>query len=936
MQERFARTTRRHVSGSAPVTTVPPHRFGGQFAREPIASRQVYKNSISGIGHVGSVGTRGCEECPHESTRGRSRLSASRRERGKTRLPATTPLGSSRVWAPARPACGKGAEEAVSEDGRLLPLIYDSVADSIFLLAVEPPETFRFVSVNATFLAVTGLRKEQVVGKRAQEVLPESSHALVIGNYKTAIHERKPVHWEEVAAFPTGQKVGEVTVIPIVGAAGTCTHLVGAVHDVTEARQLQERVRASEQTFRLLFANNPLPMWVYDLQTLEFREVNDAAVAHYGYTRNEFLQMRITDIRPREDVPRLLADVAQTRPALQSSGEWRHQRKSGEVINVQIDSHRFVLDGRQVVLVTAHDVTDRKRAERALRGSEARKAAMLDTALDAIITIDHEGKITEFNAAAEQIFGYSRKEAMGRRMAEMIIPPHLREQHYRGFARYLATHDGPVLGKRIELPAIRADGSEFPVELAINPIVTDGPPMFTAYLRDISDRKRTEEERQSLLVREQTARADAEAAHRRSAFLAEASKLLAASLDYHVTLRTVASASVPHVADWCVVDMVAADQSVQRLAVAHVDPAKAELLFELQRRYPNDPRQPGWGNEVFRTSKSVLVPEIPDPMLESASQSAERLRIIRAVGTPKSLIITPILVDTRVVGLVTFVVAESGRRYSAEDVAMVEELARRAAMAMDNAMHYREAQVLNLELERRVADRTAELEATNKELESFSYSVAHDLRAPLRAMGGFSRLAIEEFAPQLPLEAQRYLSLIRSNAQEMGQLIDDLLAFSRLGRKPVNRQRVRPADVARQAVQDLQREPEGRAVKILIGELPECDADPALLKQVFLNLLSNALKFTRTRDIPRIEVYGRTEGKESIYSVKDNGVGFDMQYAGKLFGVFQRLHSPEEYEGTGVGLAIVQRIIHRHGGRIWAEAEVDKGAAFHFTLGGVR
>jgi len=437
-----------------------------------------------------------------------------------------------------------------------------------------------------------------------------------------------------------------------------------------------------------------------------------------------------------------------------------------------------------------------------------------------------------------------------------------------------------------------------------------------------------------LLAREQTARADAEAAQRRSAFLAEASKLLAASLDYHVTLEHVASASVPHVADWCVVDMVGADQFVERLAVAHVDPAKAEMLFELQRRYPNDPTQPGWGNEVLRTRKSVLVPEIPETMLESASQSAERLRIIRAVGSPKSLIITPIMVGTKVVGIVTFVVAESGRRYSAEDVAMVEELARRAAMAIENAMHYEEVQVLNLELERRVADRTAGLEAANKELESFSYSVAHDLRAPLRAMDGFSRLAVEEFAPQLPPEAQRYLSLVRNNAQQMGQLIDDLLAFSRLGRKPVNRQRVHPADVVRQVVQDLHREHEGRAVKILIGELPECDADPALLKQVFVNLLSNALKFTRTRTNACIEVQSRTESNGSIYSVKDNGVGFDMQYAGKLFGVFQRLHSQEAYEGTGVGLAIVQRIIHRHGGRVWAEAEVDKGATFHFTLGG--
>jgi len=262
---------------------------------------------------------------------------------------------------------------------------------------------------------------------------------------------------------------------------------------------------------------------------------------------------------------------------------------------------------------------------------------------------------------------------------------------------------------------------------------------------------------------------------------------------------------------------------------------------------------------------------------------------------------------------------------------------------MAGALQQREAQrdqalravhELNAELERRVADRTAQLEAANKELESFSYSVAHDLRAPLRAMDGFSRMAIEDFAPALPEEGQRYLHLIRDNAQQMGRLIDDLLTFSRLGRQAVNRQPVKTAALVRQVIADLRHEQEGREVTFVVGDLPDCSADPALLKQVFTNLLSNALKFTRRRDEPRIEVSSHIDGDQPVYTVKDNGVGFDMQYAGKLFGVFQRLHRAEDYEGTGVGLAIVQRIVHRHGGRIWAEAAVDTGATFHFTLGG--
>jgi len=220
----------------------------------------------------------------------------------------------------------------------------------------------------------------------------------------------------------------------------------------------------------------------------------------------------------------------------------------------------------------------------------------------------------------------------------------------------------------------------------------------------------------------------------------------------------------------------------------------------------------------------------------------------------------------------------------------------------------------------------------NKELEAFSYLVSHDLRAPLRAMDGFSRILLEDYAPQLPPEAQRHLRIIRENANQMGRLINDLLAFSRLSRQPLNKRSIATADLVRQVIESLSSEQAGRQMEISGGELPPCQGDPALLRQVWINLLSNALKFTRQREAARIEIDCVEKEGEPVYFVKDNGAGFDMRYANKLFGVFQRLHSSEDYEGTGVGLANVQRIIHRHGGRIWAEAEVDKGATFYFTI----
>jgi signal transduction histidine kinase len=231
--------------------------------------------------------------------------------------------------------------------------------------------------------------------------------------------------------------------------------------------------------------------------------------------------------------------------------------------------------------------------------------------------------------------------------------------------------------------------------------------------------------------------------------------------------------------------------------------------------------------------------------------------------------------------------------------------------------------------------RTVELEAANKELDAFSYSVSHDLRAPLRAIDGFSRILLEDHAQQLPEEAVEYLELVRENTQQMGRLVDDLLSFSRLSRQQVKKQTVTPANIVRQCLEEMQCEQAGRRVEVTLGDLPACQADPTLLKQVWFNFLSNAFKYTRNREVAHIEVGCRGERSgEQTYFIRDNGVGFDMQYAPKLFGVFQRLHRAEDYEGTGVGLAIVQRIVLRHGGRVWAEAHPGKGATFFFTLEG--
>jgi len=244
-----------------------------------------------------------------------------------------------------------------------------------------------------------------------------------------------------------------------------------------------------------------------------------------------------------------------------------------------------------------------------------------------------------------------------------------------------------------------------------------------------------------------------------------------------------------------------------------------------------------------------------------------------------------------------------------------------------------EVRRLNDELEQRVIRRTAQLEAANKELEAFTYSVSHDLRAPLRHISGFSKILTEEYGSSLAPEAQHHLQRIHEGTRRLGLLVDDLLNLAHVGRRDLGLQVTGLSSVVAEVVADLKPECEGRQVEWKIGSLPFVECDPALMKQVFQNLLSNAVKFTRPRPQAVIEVGQKDQEGTPVVFVRDNGVGFNMKYADKLFGVFQRLHRPEDFEGTGVGLATVRRIIQKHGGRIWAEAELDKGATFYFTLG---
>ncbi|HKP91303.1 MAG TPA: SpoIIE family protein phosphatase [Thermoleophilaceae bacterium] len=310
---------------------------------------------------------------------------------------------------------------------------------------------------------------------------------------------------------------------------------------------------------------------------------------------------------------------------------------------------------------------ERTRAEQAVRRSEARKAAMLEASLDCIVTMDHRGRVVEFNAAAEHTFGYAADEVVGREMAALIIPPALRESHREGLRRYLETGERNVLGRRLEITGMRADGAEFPVELTITRIELDGPPLFTGFIRDISARKRREQ-------------------HDR--FLAEAGALLGASLDVDETLAAVTRLAVPGIADWCAIDLLEEDGAIRRVAAAHADPVRSDLAFELSARWPSRIEDEGGFGRVIRTGEPEFLEEIPAEAI--GALEPEYRATVEALGL-RSVVIVPLRSpEGRSVGALALVTAESGRTLDEHDVVLGLELGRRCGVAIDNARLYRE------------------------------------------------------------------------------------------------------------------------------------------------------------------------------------------------------------------------------------------------------
>jgi PAS domain S-box-containing protein len=495
-------------------------------------------------------------------------------------------------------------------------------------------------------------------------------------------------------------------------------------NEIAKRRKSEQELRNTQERYRLLFDGNPIPVWAYDLDSLAILDVNAAAVRHYEYSREEFLTLKITDIRPPEEIPALIEDLAKAPEGEEDSGPWKHKKKSGEIIDVDIKSYPLLFAGKKARLVVALDITERKRAGEALRQSEERFRLMVSNVKDyAIFMLDPEGRVISWNDGAKKIKGYPAEEIIGQHFSRFYLPEDLAAGK-PALELKVATEEG-----RFEEEGWRVckDGSRFWANVVLTALRDESGRLrgFVKVTRDISERRRAEQE----------------------------------------SLR-----------------------------------------------------------------------------------------------------------------------------------------------------------------------RNAELEVANRELEAFSYSVSHDLRAPLRGIDGFSQAILEDFAQQLDDTGKDYLRRIRAGTQRMGTLIDDLLDLSRVTRAEIHRETIDLSALANEIAADLRAGQPEREVEFKIAAGLKAEGDSRLMRVALQNLIGNSWKFTSKRPQAQIEFGLDRSNGQCTYFVRDNGAGFEQAYVARLFGAFQRLHSMNEFPGTGIGLATVQRIVHRHGGKVWAEGIVDRGATIYFTL----
>jgi PAS domain S-box-containing protein len=811
-------------------------------------------------------------------------------------------------------------------------------------------------------------RAEEMLGARLGDLLVrddpdnvEYLRAFIRSGYRLADAESVETDREGRRRHFLNNLVGAVE-------GGRVLRAWGTQRDATAMREAQEEMRRGEERYRSLLENANDIVYSHDLAG-NYLTINRAGTEATGYTREEMLGgLNIAQVVAPEhlELAKLMTARKLADPETSTVYEVDVISRDGRRLTLEVSTRIAYADGRPAAVEgIARDVTERVRAaaererllesareardqaEEALRqrrGVEERLRALVDASSNLLGSPQTDAVLPAVVDLARSLIEADAYAVWRHLPAEsawvMVASSGLSEEYGRGRVEVtpgttqlpqsaLIAEDvfaDPLLAGRREtyrregirsmltLP-LRAHGEDVgtlvfyyrePRRFAETDVV-----VATALANLAASAVRTAE----LYDEQRRLGVEAQAAERRATFLAEATTLLSSSLDYEKTLEAIAHAAVPWVADWCGVDVVGEDGGARRLAVAHVDPAKIEWARGLSERYPHDPEAQAGVPAVLRTGRSELYEEVPDELLAAAAVDEEHLRIMRELGF-SSVMVVPLSAHGRTFGAITFVTAESGRRYGAEDIAFAEDLARRASLAVENARLYRQARDAN-----RIKD-------------EFLATLSHELRTPLTAIlgwasmlkgGGFDAAA-----------TRRAVETIERNARAQRQIVEDVLDVSRIITGKL-RLELRPVDarsLLQEAVETVRPAAEAKGVRLsalLSGEVGEVSADPDRLRQVLWNLLSNAVKFTQEGG--RVEVELRREGARAAVRVSDTGQGIAPEFLPHVFDRFRQadMGTTRQHGGLGLGLSIVRHLVELHGGEVAGES-AGPGLGSTFTV----
>jgi len=834
----------------------------------------------------------------------------------------------------------KMAEQALQKSEQKFQLLTETAPVGIF--RTDP--TGKTLYVNPQWCSISGILFNEAIDDGWLNAVHPDDRERLIKKWNEDVQIKAISHSEYRFLLKDGSVVWVVgKSIPQLDKNGDIIGYIGTIIDISERKQAEIKLKESEERYRHLFDNNPVPMLIYDRNTYLLLSINEAFIKQYGYSKDEILSMHLQDLYPEKE-KNAIVELAKELHGYAYAGEWHHLLKNGTIITIIATSHDILYTGKNARIAVITDITERKLAEEEIKKAN-RVYAVLSNINHAIVHV--QDKITLYNevcriAVQDGKFvmawigivdenstkvipvasngftdGYLENINIDLRDSKLSHGPtgQTVQSGFHTIANdiannpemipwrdnalklgYKSSASFPIIvfGKTIGAFMIYSNESFFfnDVELKLFDEITVNISFAVEFIENEMKRKQDELEIYRLNN------------HLQNLIEVVQNLTLARSMDE--IMNSVMSAA---------------------RNLTEADGVTFVLRDGDQCNYLNeDAIGPLWKGQKFPLEKCISGWTMLNRELVIIEDIYEDTRIPHeAYRTTfvKSLAMIPIRTKNPVGAIGVY--WATNHRPTDEQMIVIQTLADATAIAMENLSFYNE-------LDAKVKERTILLEATNNELEAFSYSVSHDLRAPLRHITGYIDLLNRRFPDALPENGKHYLNNISKSAIQMGILIDDLLQFSRTGRQEIQMEKLNMNLLVQDVIKLIKFEIKEREINWVVSALPDVWGDNNLMKQVWINLLSNAAKFTRKKELPKIEIACVEEENEFIFYVRDNGAGFDMQYSQKLFGVFQRLHSADDYEGTGVGLANVQRIIARHGGRIWAKAEIEKGATFYFAL----